>query len=238
MTDQRQQLSGHIEAGDLVRLLDGELMSEERSWVLEHLQGCRECANRRPALQRQSAAISELLRSIDLVAPSVPLRVPRRTRWRAVAAIAVLAIGSLMAVPPVRAWIVTAARGMWARMVGVRAGADALPSTPVVGDEGAVSFVPGGSVLTIRMPSRAGASLTIETVWGDRVTALGIGGRAAPGVVVFPEELRLGQAPDSLSSFVVRVPVALREVDILVGRQKARTLRPGPLGERVVVPLR
>jgi hypothetical protein len=231
----------HVEAGDLVRLMDGEVSSDERETINAHLAECAECGARRETLQRQSAAIAELLRSIDVAPPATPLRLTvlpapgsSARRWRLVAAVTLLAVAGSIAVPPVRAWIANVARMVWAKMAGGRS-ADITPMPPSgPTDAGAVSFVPAGSILTIRVPSRPGARLIIETVDGDRATAMGVAGKAIAGLVVLPEELRLGQ-PSAATDYLVRVPARLDQLRLIIGNEQPRTLRPGRVGERTVI---
>ena len=232
----------HVDPADLVRLMDGELSAPEAAAVVEHLSRCAECASRQDLLRRQATAISQLLRSADLPAPATSLRVtvmpatPRR--WASVRAAAVIAllIGGAVAVPPVRAWIANVARVAWARVTGESTRVEPRPGGTGTTEAGAVSFVPAGVALTIRVPARAGARLILETVEGNRVTAVGINGHAVPGLVVLPEELRLGLPSDS-SDYLVRIPAGLTGVRVMVGIEKPRTVRPGLVGERTVIPL-
>ena len=215
----------HADDGAIIQWIDGALSREERAALDSHFADCAECAARRAAIVRRGQRLSALLRQSDLPVPVAALRVTLARRrqglpvqWKVAAALA-LALAGAVAVPQVRAWIVDVARAVW----GPR------PATPQIG---AVSFVPEGTVLTIRTPARAGGRLMLEVVVGDRVSAVGAGGRPLPGLTVLPDEVRIGDAGDSAAVYTVRIPARLLSVRVIVGNATAQVFRPSSVGER------
>lgn len=234
----------HIDAGDLVRLIDGELSLDDRAALDSHLSRCRDCVARREAVRGQASAIRELLRSADVTPPATPLRVavaPVKTsaavRWRAAAVVALVVAGAVAA-PPVRAWIANVARAAWSSVTGGknRPVSQFVPVEP--GEAGAVSFVPVGSTFTISVPAPAPARVIVEAEEGNRVSVIGSRGQPVPGLVVLPSEVRFtqpsgGSGPD----YFVRVPLTLQSINIVIGGRSLQTLRPVTAGERWTVPL-
>ena len=222
----------HPDDADMVRWIDNALPADERASFASHLAGCVRCGTRHAALARRAARVSELLRAADLPAPATRLRITIAAReeaiprwWRMAAAIAVL-IGAAAAVPPVRAWIATAARAAWELATGAPAPAPVVPVAEV-------GFVPAGPAVTIRVPARSTGNLTVETVAGERVTMVEAGGHDLPQVTVLPDELRIGEG-DSAARYVVRVPLTLQAVRVQVGTNAAEVFRPSVAGERRV----
>ena len=223
----------HADDANLVRWMDGALADDERAALASHLAACTHCSARRAALTRAAERIGGLLRGTDVPTPTTALGItlvqraePWPARWR-VAAVLTLALASAAAVPPVRAWIVEAAKAAWAQATGSQAPADSTAA-----EAGAVGFVPAGRVLTIRVPARPTGHLTVEVVGGERVSAAGTGGRHLPGLLVLPDELRIGEDGDSAADYVVRVPARLDSVRIVVGGNAERAFKPSAPGER------
>jgi len=233
----------HVNDADFVRWLDTELAEPDRFTHETHVSGCAACSARQAAWARRATRVSNLLREIDLPTPTTGLRIavvprlePVAIRWR-IAAVVTLALAGAAAVPPVRAWIVEAAKTAWAR-VWVPTGGRSHQGPIDAAESGAVSFVPTGPALTIRVPARANARLTIEVVEGERVTAEASRGRPVPGLLVFPNELRIGADADSVADYVVRVPVRLEVVRIVIGGAREEVFQPSVPGERRTFGLR
>jgi hypothetical protein len=220
----------HPDDGDIIRWMDHAVPPAERANLEMHFASCANCQARRAALAHRTQRFGGLLRTTDIPAPATALRaVVRRRRvastvgWR-VAATILLVLGAATAVTPVRAWFAGVARTVWARFGETRKGA-------VVAD-GSVSFVPSSAQITIRVPRRAGSTLTVEVVDGDRVTALG----SRDDVLVLPEEIRFSGVRQPADSYVVRVP--LRDaVRVMVGQTAVQVLKPKTVGDRWVIPL-
>lgn len=188
--------------------------------------------------------LSALLRATD---PPVPVlafpaeriaRAERRRtvrRWRAAAAIALVALAAV-GVPPVRAWIVQAARALWAA-TRPAAGSPAAGS-PAAG-AGAVTFSPGAGsfVLQVVRPQATG-TLTVETTERAVASAAVGGGTGGAELVVLPHGLRIVNDSGATASYVVRVPASLGRISVAIGEAAVRTLGPARPGERWVLDLR
>ena len=148
-----------LDFGQLLGPLDTELAEPDRFTHETHVSGCAACSARQAAWARRATRVSNLLREIDLPTPTTGLRIavvprlePVAIRWR-IAAVVTLALAGAAAVPPVRAWIVEAAKTAWARVWVPTAGRS--HQGPIdAAESGAVSFVPTGPALTIRVPAR------------------------------------------------------------------------------------
>ena len=249
MTENQNAVT-HADQADIVRWLDGALPMEERRALEVHLASCAECAATHRTLSRRSVHTSNLLRAVDVPAPATAVRLPgeprarTRTRgerwltlpqrWR-IAAGLVFALAGGAAVLPVRAWVTAFAKSAWALASG--AGSGHASASPHVAAPGAVAFTPAGTVLTIRVPARADASLTLEVVEGDQVSAVGSQGQALPGLLVLPNELRIDDRADPMTDFLVRVPFGLKTVRIMIGATREEAFRPSAIGERKTISL-
>ena len=226
----------HPDDADLVRLIDGALPEVERGAIEAHVRGCLQCRSRHITLERRSARLSALLRATDLPAPAVPLRVVVRRRkvagaarrWQVAAAI-VLAMGGAMAVSPVRAWMLNAARTVWARATGEAT----TSAVRTVAPSSAVSFVPSGSVLTVRVPAGSNGQLTIDVTEGSEASALGA---RAGSILVMPDEFRFTETLTEGADYQVRVPAQVTLVRVWVG-QRVTSIRPTATARQFVVPL-
>jgi len=193
---------------------------------------------------RRAERLGALLRDAD--APVPPLAYPgvriaraarRRVvaRWSAAAAVIVLASAAL-GVAPVRAWIVRAARVVWAVATGREHAGAAVPATPRAASS--VSFTPAGSTFTVRIAGlQAAGTLTLETTPGGTASAAITEGEGA-SLVVVPDGLRIENGPDATASLVVRVPAATPRIAVSIGAAAPRLLASSGPGRRWVVDLR
>jgi hypothetical protein len=175
-------------------------------------------------VHRRAERFSALLRATDVPVPPIAYpaeriaRAARRrdaVRWRAAAAIVLVAAGAI-GVRPVRAWIVQAAWTLWTTAVGgagTAAGAAASPA----GSAGTVSFTPAGGPFVVRVVRpQAGGTLTIETTPGAVASAAVTGGGGVE-LVVLPDGVRIVNDDTSSASFLVRVPARLASVEVSIG---------------------
>jgi hypothetical protein len=179
--------------------------------------------------------LSTLLRAADppvppLAFPSERIARARRrraaVRWRAAAAVVLVAAGAL-GVRPVRAWIAQAARAVWTATVGRGEAHGPAASPPAAG--GAVSFTPSAGPFVVRVVRpQAGGTLTIETVAADSVTAEVFGGHGGAELVVLPDGLRIVNDSAAGASFVVRVPARLTRIEVALAGRDTRVLVPPP----------
>ena len=181
--------------------------------------------------------LSALLRDTDLPVPAIAYpaeRIARATRHRTVvrwskAAAIVLIVAGAIGVRPVRAWIVQAARAVWAATLGEHRarGTEAAPPTGA----GTVTFQPAAGSFVIRVARvQAGGTLTIETATGETAAATLTGGRGEAELVVLPDGLRIVNDSLSSASFLVRVPSRLARIEVGVGGRVIRVLVPPATG--------
>ncbi len=206
--------AGHLNDGELIRLLDGECSAEEQARIAGHLAMCPACAQGQEVLHRLASAVTAALVSGDELVRSV--RTPRRT-WRlgAVRAAAVLlavSVGVAAAnVPPVRAWLSARWTGLRG-LVRPRAtpGTEAPRSTTV-------RFVPTTRVFTIELVARQDRGVLTIDVSADTIASATVtsGGRGEE-LVVLPEGLRIVNRPDDKSSYEVRLPGPVTQVTVRI----------------------
>lgn len=238
----------HPDDGDMLRLLDGACEPEERRALAAHLDGCPACAARAEALERRAARLARLLGYADQPAPRAEFPAARLARarsrraalrWRA-AAVAALALSGALAVRPVRAWIVEAARAILALPLGSPRDSGRPAPIPAVASSdtaGAVVFEPAAGVFMVRVASRqAAGALVLELGDGPTARAVVVGDRAQAELLVLPDGLRIDNRPDAEASYLVRVPSAARVV-VRVGSETQQTIRLGAGGSRQVVDL-
>ena len=196
-------------------------------------------------MERRARRLVALLRATDVPAPAlrypeerIARAVRRRAvlRWRVAAAVALLVAGAA-GVPPVRAWIVQAARAVWAAASGAKAAPKppAAPSSPA----GAVSFRPSGTAFVVRVARvQAGGTLTIETTPGPLASAAVRGGTVAGELLVLPAGLEIANDPASTAGYAIRLPATLGRIYVWLGPAAApRVLVPHRVGETWVLDL-
>jgi hypothetical protein len=186
---------------------------------------------------RRSERLRALLGAAD--APARPLAFPaariaqaarRRAfrRGRIAAGIALLAL-TAVGVSPVRAWIVGAARTVWARFAAAPR-ATVTPGTvaPPPATMGAVT-VPAGDALSLTVARRQ-ASGTVTIVVEDRqtVSAEVAGESGTADLQVGESGLRIENRAEASNHYTVRIPARLSRVTVQIGREAPRTLRIAP----------
>jgi hypothetical protein len=177
--------------------------------------------------------LSSLLRGTDPPVPAIAFpaeriaRALRRRsvlRWRAAAAIVLLAAGAA-GVRPVRAWIVQAARTVWTAAAGGRAAPGPEATRPAAA--GTVTFTPAAGSFVVRVVRpQAGGTLTIETTTAATATAAVSGTPGQAELVVLPDGLRIVNDSLSSASFLVRVPAHLARIEVDIAGRGARVLVP------------
>jgi len=191
------------------------------------------------ALDRRAAKLSALLRATD--APVPPIAFPagriaaarqRRTvqRWRMAAAIAVLLTGAAL-VRPVRAWIVEAARTLFA---GPAAAPAAAPTAEIAAEPAevvptnVVTFEPGAGVFVLEVATRqATGTLRVVRAEGPNASAAIIGDPADAELFVRHDGLRIDNRRLARADYVVRLPASVRRLVVRIADEPARGLSPG-----------
>ncbi len=218
----------HPDDGDLIRLLDDELLSAEATRLRSHVDGCDTCRARLRGLTRRSERVTALLRSSgDAVPPAPyvddgavseiePIDVGRAAsaksnapadKWlRAAAVLALLLAGGLFA-PPVRAWVTDRVEAAAAWF------GDPAPVPASIG--GTTLRVPArGPAITVHMVRPAdGAVLLLRRAGGD-AAVLEV---PAPGgeVLLLPGGFQIQDAPAG-TVYQLGLPVSVRRVQLRV----------------------
>jgi hypothetical protein len=206
--------AGHLDDGELIRLLDGECSFEEQARITSHLATCATCTQRHQELVGLTQAVTAALVRGDQPARSAR---PPKPRWhldafRAAAVLLAVSVGVAAATThPVRAWLS-------ARWADLRAtvGSPAPSGTDSPGTT-TVRFVPATSTFTIELVARQDAGvltidLSADTIASATVTS---GGRGEE-LVVLPEGLRIVNRPDDKSSYDVRLPGRVTQVMVRI----------------------
>ena len=232
----------HPSDGDLIRMLDGEPTSEVLD---EHVASCQRCATRLTRFGLWSRELTEVLESADPIvgeggtsvidaefreredSSSWHRRVPRRF---GIAAGIVLMLVSLMAVPPVRAWITeTTDRAFTAvRELVAPAATSSDGSGPVT-----VSFAPSGERLVIEIDHVQTAGELVVTVSDGseevRASSSGHASGEAPSFAVLPSQLRIRNPAGATIDYRVRIPTSVEEVEVRVADSRLALLEASDL---------
>jgi len=233
----------HLQDGELVRLLDGELASEERSAAEAHLRACDRCRLARDRIAERTARVSGALALMDREsAPSLSAAAPapdeRSPRWLRAAAIAalIITVGALGS-STVRAWIATRWEAVHSTVARVSESAgDHGPETlgmPAV----RARFVPRSSALLVRLENRpAGGVLAVETSQDDSGSVLFFAG-TDEGILILPTGLVIQNAPGSRADYRLVVPRQVTSITTITGADTLAVLSSGPEGGSWRIPL-
>jgi len=205
---------GHVNDGELIRLLDGECSAEEQARVEGHLATCPACAKRRAVLDELTQAVTAALVRGD--EPVRAVRMPKR-RWhrgafRAAAVLLLVSVGVAAAsAPPVRAWL----SARWADLRGL-VGPRSTTGTEPRGVT-TVRFVPTTAVFTIELvaPQDTGV-LTIDSAADTLASATVTPSMRGEELVVLPDGLRIVNRRSDKASYEVRLPRSVTGVRIRI----------------------
>ncbi len=222
----------------------------------EHLAGCELCADRRRVLTRYSSRVSSLIAEVDLPAgfryPTLPVAQRARSvrsswterHWRR-AAVVLFVVGSLAAVPQLRAWTV----GWVARQIAALTGAGGRDTPRVAPGQGArqapaidsgatLWFDADGSELAVEVANpQASGTLTfapstrpmtgVEIVNGEGETPL-----------VREHGVRIINGHGSTASYRLAVQASVQRIRVRVGDQPWQAFSNADVGAGRVVELR
>jgi hypothetical protein len=232
--------NSHLQEGEMMRYLDGEMPVGERSRVASHLLTCAECAAAVDALRIQRQRFADLLSDCPVPALNPARRAAsleriersasrtRRSagagRSRAIGVAKAAAVGGILlaatlSTSPVRAFV----SDIWSavsvrvdRLVTTRPGVSSPESVAL--SNASIGFVPTEDVfrLEVRTPQRAG-SLTLSLAAGASVSARAVNTTDTVDIVVLPSGLRIENRLEASANYAVTVPRNLREVRVKVG---------------------
>jgi hypothetical protein len=224
----------HLDEGELIRHLDGELTAEERPKVAAHLLSCRACAESLQSIRDERTQLDELLR--DLTVPAISMERRQRSldavrsaaRRRPVrvgfwsrpairaAAVAGLVATSALTASPVRAWLAEMWRSAGAN-IGVLAPVAVREAAPISLANATVGFVPAGDVFSIEIESfQAQGNLILGVAGGEAVNARSVG-ETPVDLVVLPTGMRIQNVAGSSADYTVSLPLTLSEVRVRIG---------------------
>lgn len=188
---------------------------------------------------RRTARLRALLGAADGPAGPVAFpseRVARAARGRArrrallVAVVALAAVG-VVGVSPLRAWIVSAARTVWTRLVAPPRPAvpPATGPAPLAAEPVGAVTVPAGDSFTLTIARRQAAG-TVTVVAEDRqtVSAEVAGDSGTAELQVVESGIRIDNRPGASAAYTVRVPARLSRLTVRVGGDAPRTVRLAP----------
>lgn len=225
----------HLEDGELVRLMDGELGAGERSIAEAHVAACGRCRIAHDRIAERTALVSSVLALIDDVRACNDAGAVRSTEfgrasragWLKAAAIAamVVAIGALGS-SNVRGWIVE----RWEAVLASVAGSSEPAADTVSGPPGPAAvrarFVPHSEALFVRLENNAaGGVLTVE-ISEDESQSVVFMSEAEEGVLVLPTGLVIQNAPGSRADYRLLVPPTVTTVTAIVDTDTLAVLRP------------
>ena len=228
--------SAHLEDGELVRLLDGELGPGERSVAEAHVAACGRCRIAHDRIAARTARVSSALALIDGVRARNGSEAIRSTEFRrapgagwlraAVIAALVVAIGALGS-STVRGWIVEG----WEAVLGV-SGSSEPAADPASGPPGPgavrARFVPRSGALLVRLENRpAGGVLSVEISEDGSRSVVFMSG-SEEGLLVLPAGLVIQNAPGSRADYRLLIPRDLTSVTAIAGTDTLAVIRPQP----------
>ena len=227
----------HLEEGDLVRILDGELRPGNGSGPEAHRRSCAEC---REALDRIALRAARLSHALTLVDPSTPVvrifdtpdspsgtRSFRSIRWLRAAALAALVItAAALGSTTVRAWMVSGWSAVRAAVPGLGSPGEPVSSPAASPDHGIARAMfatrPGAFLVSLQNPPAEG-SLTIFADEGATVAELAYG--ADDGLLVLPDGITIRNARETTTDYRLAVPAAVESVTVIIGADTIGTLR-------------
>ncbi|MEP6617674.1 MAG: hypothetical protein ABJE47_00105 [bacterium] len=252
MTD--TSASAHLDDGELMVLDD--VASGPSTTEREHLASCAQCADRLGVLRQYSRGVSSLIAELDVPDdfryPSLPVAAPVRAvrpwwtqqQWRRAAAV-LFVIGSLAAVPPLRAWTVGWVTRQIASLTGRRATPSVTrpiaPSAPEAApmDSGATLwFDADGPELAVEVANPQ-ASGTLTFVPSTR-PATGVEVLNGAGETPFVREhgVRLVNSKTSSASYRLAIPASVERIRVRIGDRPWQVFGAADVGARRALELR
>jgi hypothetical protein len=230
--------NSHLDEGEIMRYIDGEMPVGERSRAATHLLTCAECVAAVDALRTDRQRFAEFLAespvpALDSARRAQSLaRIERSTtrtqrtadRSRALgfakaAAVGAVLVASMLATSPGRAFVSDLWSTVSARVDRLVTNRPEVSSPESVAlNNASIGFVPTQEVfrLQVRTPQQQG-SLTLSLAAGASVTARAVNTSDPVDIVVLPGGLRIENRPEASANYAVTVPRNLREVRVQVG---------------------
>jgi anti-sigma factor RsiW len=214
---------GHLENGDLIRLLDRECSSEEEERIKRHLRDCVACRQNAAELERLSHLFGLALQRGDVTGDTSAAETrPLRRRWprkRMLQAAAILLIVAAAA-SPARAWLVEG----WLALRSLFTEAPAPvqperePSIGVAETTAVVTFAAVGSDFSLEVVSaQSRGTVVIASGSVPSASARVLGGDGSEELVVLPGGLRILNVATSTASYEIVLPPVVRNIEVRIG---------------------
>lgn len=229
----------HLEDGELLTLDDAASPSASSAAARDHVAACARCADRRRVLRQHSARVSSLIAELELPSdfrypslPTAPRVLAPRAGWtqqrlRRAAAV-LLVVGSLAAVPPLRAWTVAWVQKGIAALTGagrrdaapaVRRAAPVASKTAPIDSGSTLWFDAEGPELAVEIASaQASGTLTLSSSVRP-MTGIEVVNGAGETPLVREHGVRLINGPASTASYRLALPAAVQRVRVRIGDQ-------------------
>lgn len=245
----------HLDDGELMVLDDAASASSAAE--REHLASCARCADRLRVLRTHSRRVSSLIAEVELPAdfryPSLPAAPRVRTvrpwwtqqNWRRAAAV-LFVIGSLAAVPPLRAWTVGWVARQIAALTGA-GGADApamtrpvaqpAPQAPPIDSGATLWFDADGPELAVEVANRQATGTLTFAASTRPMTGIEVLHGAGETPLVREHGVRLINRAASTASYRLSVPAGVQRIHVRIGEQPWQTFGRADVGSGRTVEL-
>jgi hypothetical protein len=243
--------TGHLDGGELVRLIDGEGGPADRARWHVHLETCPRCREEADRLRDGSDAVSRWLAAADFEGRGVPTtpvasrdRGPGRatggrpaTRaWLKAAVIVLVMATPVVAIPAVRDWVADRA-GLGQPAAPAGPATETLRSPDAGPVPSVIRFVPvpGDFALVVEAGQRTG-SLSLGRTAGDEAILEMTAGEGGAEPVVSARALRIRNTASATGSYHLLLPAEVTTVSVrIAGREQQ--VEGGALDRQVVIPL-
>jgi hypothetical protein len=235
MTTMATEEAGHVTDGDLVRLLDGEAVSDEAR-LAAHVGGCASCAARLATLRHRGDRLTEVLAAtLPGTFDASRLRLPRgRSRTQALlahpvlrAAAAILLLAGVAAATPARAWVLERVARLRGNVGRVAPAPNPRAPQPLPESTAAsiVWFNPADAEFAIRFEAPpAGGTLEIRASQDPRASAQIVAHAKDEAFLVLPSELRVRNTAGSVADYRVVFSPRVRRVRVVVRDETFETV--------------
>jgi hypothetical protein len=231
----------HIDAGELIRLLDGELVAADHAAAEQALAMCDVCRAHAARLRQRTARLTTRLIEADWTAPPAAQalarleaeRLRRRAtrRWsvaqqprlRLAAAIALIVLAGALMVTPAAAWIGRALERAWHALTTPDRPRDDVSAPQAPGAPQQLqevlerrSFAPAAGAFIVRFVHVEDAVVEL-TAGTDTLLVAQVLGAPVTEVLQEPRELRIDNPRGAGRSYRITVPRQVSEVRLIVG---------------------
>jgi hypothetical protein len=240
-----------VSDADLIRYLDGELSNDEQARVADALERESALSDRLHVLRRRSERLSVLLAvagpsaseiaaaspaTLASITPITDAQTARSTirsvspmrdepRFWLRAAIVLLVLGGVFAVPPVRAWVIRNLQRITSSEEAPARSPAVAPVKPAL-DNFAVNFPVSSPSVTIEVTATQSAGRLLIRLFDVAEASAEIRGNLLEeSFLVLPDQntLRIQNARSSRADYLITLPRSVSEVRVTVGSGPSRS---------------